>query len=262
MTKFSGRISRTTARLAAAVIITGGLAAIPATVTTANAVEPDGPHYQEPTVGQCRNYTSSAGAADSNGSPVIACSTSHVARTIAVLQLPSWLEWSTASYDQVSLAMAKGCQPALVQALGRTEIVRKMSAYSYVWFIPNAAQRDHGARWIRCDVIRRGGRDLLPILKDSAPMLPSAPLPNSVAKCLVGERFLATACSRTHQYRATKGFTLTNSSYPGEQRLFEIAKNRCPKLVSTPRNWYASWPGKIGWRLGERVMVCYSHRSN
>jgi len=259
MSFVSGRIGRTLAAAAAIVAVAASLTLAP---TATAGAEADGPHYQEPTVGQCRNYTMTAAVKESNSSPAIACSSTHTARTIAVAQMPASLTWSSASYNQLYLAMGKACHPALDKALGRSEIVRQMSAFSLMWFTPTPTQREHGARWIRCDVVRLGGQSLLPILKDSAPMLPSAPLPNAAARCIVGDHYLTTVCAKPHQYRASKGFTLTNASYPGDQGLYNIAKQKCPSRVSTPRNWYATWPGKLGWKLGDRVMVCYSHRSN
>ena len=158
--------------------------------------------------------------------------------------------------------MKKSCWPALEKALGRGQITNRMAAYSLMWFIPTTTQRDHGARWIRCDVVRLAGTALAPLLKDTAPMIPAAPLPNAHLMCVTGEKQLFTICSKTHNYRATGGLVLTNSTYPGEAALNRIAQRKCPGKVSTPRNWLVDWPSKSSWKFGDRAMICYSHRSN
>jgi len=258
MSFVSGRIGRTLAAAAAIVAVAASLTLAP---TATAGAEADGPHYQEPTVGQCRNYTMTAAMKETNSTPVIACSQTHTARVYAVTQIPDSLSWDTATFDQLQPVMMKACWPTLEKALGRGQLTNRKSAYSLMWFVPTDTQKQHGARWLRCDVVRLGGNALLPLLKDSSPMLPST-LTNAHLACLTGDKHLVTACSKAHNYRATGGLLISSSTYPGNDALYRIAQRKCPAKVSTPRNWYAFWPSKVSWKYGDRAMVCFSHRSN
>jgi len=252
----SGRLGRLITSLAAVAALGASVVSGPGASAQTN-----GPHYQQPVAGQCRNYTYDAALKDSNSSPVVPCSSTHTARVLAAPLLPSGMTWN-ASVDSLERVMIKACYPKFVQTLGRTAKIRHRSAYSIMWFIPTLTQRQHGARWIRCDIVLRGGQQLRAIPKDSSPMLPSGSLPNSIARCLTGDQHLLTICGKTHNYRATGATIVDRTAFPGDSTLSSIAKKRCPSLVSTPRHWYATWPGKNSWIAGDHVIVCYSHVSN
>lgn len=257
MTKFSGRFARTTARLAAAVIITGGLAAIPATMTSANAGAVADPNYQAPTVGQCRNYGAAAAPKQSNSTPVTPCSSQHTAKVFYVGRLPEALTWAS-SDAAVGNAVSHACGPAFDKALGATEKVRRMSAYSYVWFEPTLTQQEHGARWFRCDVVMWGHSTLAPIPNVSNPMLSNG-LKYGITRCLWGsDTIYSTTCKMSHTYRATGAFSITGTSYPGNTAIRNTALRRCPNFVST-RAYYWSGPDRESWtKYGDRIFVCYS----
>jgi len=259
MSVMSGRLGRLVTSIATVAALGAGLASGPGSAA-ADALS-DGPHYQQPSVGQCRNYTMDAALKESNNSPVVVCSNTHTARVLAVPMLPSGMTWN-ASVDKLALVMEKACYPALVKALGRTVKKQHLSAYGIMWFIPTATQRQHGARWIRCDVVLQGGQQLRAIPKDTSPMLPSGSLPKSVARCVTGTQRLITICGKTHNYRASAATLVDRTTYPGSSTLASIAKKRCPGLVSTPRSWYATWAARSGWVAGDHMIVCYSHVSN
>ncbi|HEY3016304.1 MAG TPA: septum formation family protein [Nocardioides sp.] len=259
----TGRVGRLVTSLAAVAALGVGLVSGPGTASAADSsrsMQLNGPHYQQPSVGQCRNYTWDAGLKDSNSSPVVSCSKTHTARVIAVPMLPAGMTWS-ASADSLERVMMKACYPKFEKALGRTAKIRHRSAYGIMWFIPTRTQRSHGARWIRCDIALRGGQQLRPIPKDTAPMLPAGSLPDRIARCLSGDQHLMTVCVKSHNYRATGATVVDRTRYPGSNTLFSIAKKRCPGLVNT-RRYYATWPTKNSWRAGDHVIVCYSHTSN
>jgi len=259
MSVMPGRLGRLVTSLTAVAALGAALVSGPGTASAAE--ESNGPHYQQPSVGQCRNYTIDAAFKDSNNSPVVACSTKHTAKVIAVPQLPSSLNWGS-PMSSIERAMTKACYPKFEDILGRTTRVRARTSYTLMWFIPTQAQRDHGARWLRCDVAIWGGNVLQPLPTNKTPMLPASGIPNKVARCLVGDQFLITVCAKTHRYRATDTTVVDRATFPGNKTLLAIAKKRCPNLVSTPRNYYATWPDKQIWNMGNHVIVCYSHTSN
>jgi hypothetical protein len=256
MSYISGRVGRLLAGASTIVALSAALTLAP----SATAVEADGPHFGQPVVGQCRNYTFNAMNQETNSTPVTACSNAHTAVVLAVPQLPASLNYSS-SMDALSQVMENACRPALAKKLGRTAKLRHLSAYSLAWYFPTQTQRDHGARWIRCDLILLGGQALQRLPKNTSPVLPAAPLPKSVAGCRVGTNYILTVCAKTHQYRAT-GVLVLSGAYPGTASLVRTAKQKCPAKVSTPTNFYYSYSLKQAWKAGDKAITCWSHRSN
>jgi len=256
MTLVSGRLGRTLAVGAAACAVAATLTMSP----SATAVEPDGPHYQEPSVGQCRNYTITAAYKESNSTPTTPCSSTHTAKVIAVGQLPDGVTWSS-STAQIGAAVSKKCAPAFDTALGGTEKLRRMSAYTLWWFAPTQAQKDHGARWFRCDVALIGHGSLIPLPSNSNPLLRDGKLTYGVTLCLYGDRHLYTACARSHNHRATGGFVFSGSTYPGDAVIKNTVARRCPNLTSS-RTWLYTAPSRESWRHGDRIAICFSKTSH
>ena len=227
------------------------------------ALEP-GESFGIPTVGECRNYGLAAVAPPTNESPVVPCGELHTSKVIATPLLPDSLTWDSPG-PAIHLAMAKACFPKFRSTLGRTERLRQMSAYDIAWFFPTEAQKLAGARWLRCDLVLYGGSTLMPIRRNAVPILQAAPLPRAVTSCLAGpdDDVRQTVCSKVHRYRATGTWLVERTYYPGHDALFDIAKRRCPSLVSTPRRWHARWMGdRSAWRAGDRTITCYSHTSS
>lgn len=258
MSQFSRRIicALTTAVLATMLSVGGAIAATPSQPT----LEPD-PSYEIPTIGDCRHYGMAAASAATNSSPVVPCGDLHTAKVIATPLLPDGMTWASDA-EAIRLVVAKACLPAFREILGRSEALRQKSAYDIVWFAPTQIQKDAGARWLRCDLVLLGGSTLMPIRRNAAPILQAAPLPKAVTSCLVGDQAKQTVCTKTHRYRATGTWLVERTYYPGQAGLFDIAKRRCPSLVSTPRYWYAYWMTRNAWKAGDRTITCYSHTSN
>jgi hypothetical protein len=259
MSQVSRRIICALITAVLATMLTAGATATAATPGRP-ALEPN-PSHQIPTVGDCRLYGMAAASAATNSSPVVPCGDLHTAKVIATPMLPDALTWESDAVA-IHLVMAKACLPAFRSILGRTERLRQKSAYDIVWFAPTQIQKDAGARWLRCDLVLLGGSTLMPIRRNAAPILQAAPLPKAVTSCLVGDEEKQTVCTKTHRYRATGTWLVERTYYPGDAALFDIAKRRCPSLVSTPRYWYAYWMGRNSWKAGDRTITCYSHTSN
>jgi hypothetical protein len=232
------------------------LATLVALPDAADAQGPQDPLFEAPIVGECKNYTLAEGAGETETSAPVDCATSHTAKVVAVKLLPDHLDWTSSQAALVRAGRIK-CIPAVNEALGRTDKLRSMSAYTGFFFWPTEAQRANGARWIRCDVNLAAATKIVPLPVDTIPMLPPAPLPDTVRACLAGDNLYLTTCSRAHRYRATGGVTLDAGHYPLRERWVRIANNRCPDLTTT-RAWYAFWPTRLEWLAGERTIVCYS----
>ena len=250
------RAQRTLVTLAAAVAL------VPAFNGPAGAVPPtpDGPDYQAPAVGECRNIDLATASQASDTTSPVDCSTTHTTRVIAVGHLPDSVEWSQDA--AVEKAAIRACQPAWNQALGRTLPVRDMSAYTWFWFRPTKDQRTHGARWIRCDLALWGGTKILALPTDKTPALDQPPLSNKVARCLTPRTFYATACSHKHAFRATGAFTMTSSTFPGAKKIAAAAMRKCPSRVSSD-SYRWSYKAKPVWNVGkDHVVVCYSKKTS
>ncbi len=251
----TSRLASRLARVAAAVL-TGALIALPA--SPAQAADASDAQSGAPAVGACYNYDLSQSLQWSYSGPAVACSSTHTAQTLAVRALPPGITWETATELQLFTAAEKVCRPAYNAALGRTEWSRQRSAYRRILFLPNEEQRAAGARWMRCDIVRPTPTALLPIARNLA--LPN-PLTNATTSCIDGEiRF--TVCTKRHAYRAGGVVTVTDAKYPSRSRFTQIATERCPRLVSTPRSWHASWMSLPSWRAGDRSITCYSRNAS
>jgi len=257
MSLVSGRLARALSGIAATAAVA---ATLTLTQSTATAVEADGPNYQAPSVGKCRNYTITAAYKESNSTPVTACSNKHTAKTFVVGTLPEGVTWSS-SADAIGNAVGDTCNPAFDKALGGVEKTRRMTAYTYFWFQPTAAQRDHGARWFRCDVALWGNAGILPMPSNANPLLRDGKLTYGVTRCLYGTKNYVTACSRSHHHRATGSFSFADGPYPGDTAIQRAVNRRCPSLTFT-RTWMYVAPSRESWRYGDRTVVCSSKTSH
>ena len=250
--------SRTPRRALALGLVTLLAATLVAVASPAGARVPDGPEYQMPDVGECRVLTLADTGKASDSTDTVDCTESHTSYVFTTGLLPDSLDWDS-SPAKLSRAVINACYPAWEDHLGGGEKVREMSAYSIAWFMPTGAQRDHGARWFRCDLILLGGAKVLRLPSDTAPVL-DTDLPDSVARCVTRDRH-TTTCARGHRWRATGAFRMRHDSFPTPTQFQRAANRHCPRLTSTHR-WLWEGPVKDTWRLGVRTMVCYSRRSN
>ncbi len=229
-------------------------AALAAPLPASAGTEPD-PHFEEPTVGECHNYGWSVYSSQSDTSAPVGCGTKHTAKVFKVIQLPADVDW-TATDEQLGALVSTKCNPTWKKWMGRDDVTIARSAYSAAWFRPTQAQRDAGARWLRCDIVLRKSKGLAPLPKNKAPMIPK-PLSKKVQKCLNGKSYLTTSCSYKHQWKATGAFKMAKGKYPSTTKFGKVAASRCPKLT-TGRTYLYEYPGKTQWKSGYRIMVCYT----
>jgi hypothetical protein len=229
-------------------------AALTAPLPAQAGTEPD-PHYEEPVVGECHDYGWKVYLAPHDTSAAVPCKRDHTAKVFKVFQLPSDLDW-TATDAQIGALIKARCHTAWKKWLGRDQVTIARTAYGEAWYSPTQAQRDAGARWIRCDIVLFASRGLARLPKNKAPMIPQ-PMITRVQKCLVGKNYLATACNYPHEWKATGSFKLAKGKYPSATKFRTIASQRCPRLVNSRR--YLYWyPSKSLWAGGYRIMICYT----
>jgi hypothetical protein len=256
MTKPASPVFGRDALLAVVVLLLAPLAAVVVTAGPAQA----GPAFQQPTVGECRALNWDEYMAKANNEAPIDCSQPHTSRVIDVVRLPRGVTWG-ASIQKLTNIATRLCHPSQTQALGGSYSSRAMTAYSGAWFMPTRAQRDRGARWIRCDLVLLAGTRLATLPTDNEPALSAQPHPARIAACAKARTFARTICSATHAWRATGTFTIRQEAYPTDREFRRAAIRRCPSRTSTDR-FFWQYRAKVLWRLGDHVVVCYSNRSN
>lgn len=243
-------LARAVATVAAAVVL------LSVSTGPVSAGTTDGPGYQQPAVGECRDLDLAQAMKRSDNTAPIDCASAHTTRVVAVGHLPAALDWDSPN-RKLSRAAVKVCEPAAAEALGGTAALRNRSAYGGFWFVPTKAQRAHGARWFRCDLALYGGARLLRLPTDDVPALGGAPLPDSVARCLTAKTFALTTCARKHTFRATGTFRMRQDTYPTHRQFYAAAMKRCPARVDSA-SWLWSFRGKDAWELGDHTVVCYT----
>jgi hypothetical protein len=215
-----------------------------------------------PSVGECHSLTMAQAEQSSDTSAPVPCSSAHDDRVIAVPDLPSGVSYADLDAVGVLHTAARLCYPAFRAALGQTDRVRDRSAYTYLFFVPTAAERTAGARWLRCDLTVRHGRTLGDLPTDRVPALATTRIPAKVTRCLAGRDHLVTVCTARHTYRATGSFTVDLKRFPGRKEMARIGRNRCPALVSTDGDFRFSWVPAFAYNLAhDRTVVCYSRTS-
>ena len=249
MTRFLGRYTRALTVAAATLALT-----LPtASIATATAAEADGPDYQQPTVGECHNYTAAGRMKASDTSAVVDCGSTHTAQVVAVGKIPANGSWDFGG-RALQRVVSNSCVPGLRTALGQPDKVIDKSAYSISIFIPTQAQRDHGALWVRCDVVRLGGKKLLQ-LASPGDLLADRRLGNDEARCLI-KNGSTTACAKGHVWRAKQVLTMPFKKYPSQNKAGRFAATHC-KAAKQGRPWYSSWRGPDFWKAGNHQLVCY-----
>ena len=222
-------------------------------VTAASALAGD-PNFHRPTEGDCHDYAYAGLYEQADTSPIVLCTERHTAKVHKVFLLPDSVSWS--DLDAVGRAMDKRCRTSFEELLGRSELTHALTAYGKAWFIPTKAERNQGARWVRCDVVLFGGNTALaPLAYDAAPLVPN-PITDSVRKCLTG-KYYWTTCERSHSWRASGDFNVRKGKYPTAKQMRAIAIKKCSPMVTSSRfHWVG--PTKEAWKHDYRVMVCFS----
>ncbi|MFN8193028.1 MAG: septum formation family protein [Nocardioidaceae bacterium] len=241
-------------RIVSGLVAALALTLVPAQTAHAAAGDPD---YNKPTVGDCHNYTYEEMYAESDTTAAVPCTDSHTGKVIAVPRVPDTVAWSDT--DALNRIVHKKCYPAIDAALGRTELMRALTAYNPSVFIPTKAERQQGARWIRCDVFLWRGTDLSPLPYDTAPLVPK-PLTDNVRRCLNGKLYLTT-CDAKHAWKATFDFNVRKGAYPNKTQMARIAGKKCSSHVAAGGFRYDP-PTKEQWKAGYRVMICFSHTTS
>jgi hypothetical protein len=207
---------------------------------------------QVPKVGSCHKYTSRQIGDISPPGVDVACSEKHTATTVFVKRLSGRVDWGDPSLYHRKVAVP--CLKAIRQVLGGSSLTYFKTAYKPIYFYPTEAQRERGAKWVRCDMVLYSVRSIRPLPEDLH--LGAGPVPDRIARCLDRD-LLLTPCSRPHQGRAEVFLKLTGATPPGEAEARRIAARRCVDKLSTSK--YRIRPSlPEEWRAGMKGLICYA----
>lgn len=207
-----------------------------------------------PTVGQCSDMSRRELQRNSFTEAPVDCAGPNTAEVVAVPVLPDKVSYKR--IGRITRIAMKACMPVIEDRLGTSTLRVRMTAYSLGFFLPTTSQRAAGARWVRCDLVRYGGGRLLPLPETLA--VGTFPFSDTAARCLVGRKRFITACSERHTYRASSAVKVRAERFPSREGWLRLAARACPRRVSTPRSFWATWSSKAAWSTGDRAIVCYS----
>lgn len=209
-----------------------------------------GPGFEQPEVGACYDLTYAQAGRNSAPQAPVDCSEPHNLQTILVKRLTAPVRWSS---DGLFNRFATACEKAMYAALGGNIKAAAMSAYSWWWFIPTKAQREQGARWVRCDIGLKHASSDMDDLPDSL-KLGRLPLADDVALCMVGDQYRLTQCKYRHQYKAKATFKLDRLPRSAEE--YYRAARRCVRVLGYVYRYAYLGPTDFAWKAGNHYMVC------
>lgn len=241
----------TRARILAAVT---AIVALVALVAPANAVSSRA--AAAPATGRCYNLTYTQTYPVSSSVPYVHCTDKHTTKTFLVKNVPNNIDYKHITNDEMIRVATQICYPKFASTLGSTPENQHLTAYSYIFFSPTAAQRTAGARWVRCDVVLYGGRTLRALPTDTIPFI-QGEITDATRRCLVTSDHWYTTCAGAHSYRSSAAYTLTaGTHYRTRDQFLAVTHKLCPGTD------FAVWPDRYSWDSGDHVLTCYDRTAN
>jgi hypothetical protein len=150
-------VKGTIAVASSAAMIVGLLAAAPAAGAAERAQPTQRPAVQ-PVQDACYDYRSGGTKAQAATAPAVPCEGPHTAQTFYVRSLPEGFGVPQDASAKKRLRVARACTTDAMNAyLGLTN-TKIPSRFQIVTVFPTEAQWNAGERWMRCDVVLRGGK--------------------------------------------------------------------------------------------------------
>lgn len=250
-----------TAGAASLALVTGLIATAPAvTAVSATAV---------PAVDQCFTYSAKATKDEAASAPAVDCATPHTAQTFWTRTLPdSFGDPAKASVARRLNATAPCTTKATGDYLGLTG--RDLpTRFQVIPVFPTTAQWQAGERWVRCDVVLRGGTGFVKLSVPARTLVETTPLAqfNYCTPGVPGSRTTAAyPCTNPKKnwiMIAESELGKATTRFPGNGSVERLAKKYCEregKKFSAGMKyfaWWAIWPNATGWKRGERTTQCF-----
>jgi len=223
----------------------------------------------QPTQDACYDYRS-AGASDQAATAVpVPCEGPHTAQTFYVRTLPDGFGVPGKASAKKRLQVAKACTTdAMNSYLGLTNAAIP-SRFQIVTVFPTAAQWNAGERWMRCDVVLRGGTKYTRYSGTAQQLVASNPREqfNFCTPSVPGQRtksaYPCTKPKKNWIMVAERDLGSIKKNFPGTRTVERKAKKICQRVGNkyTERKkffpWWAIWPVSKGWKKGDRTAQCF-----
>ena len=220
-------------------------------------------------VDQCYAYKSSGTKDQAASAPAVDCALPHTAQTYWVGTLPENFGVPEKASVASRLRVISPCSTdQLHQFLGMPD--RKLpSRFQTVPVYPTAAQWNAGERWVRCDVILRGGKTYKKFSGTAQALVASTPADtfNFCTPGVPGNRTTSAYPCLNKQKNwimiEERDLGTPASKFPGSRNVESRTKKICSS-VAKPYTvlkkyypWWAIWPVATGWKSGVRTAQCF-----
>lgn len=222
-----------------------------------------------PAVDQCFGYTAKATKDEAASAPAVDCAAPHTAQTFFTRVLPdSFGDPAKASVARRLNATAPCTAKAIDDYLGLAGRALP-TRFQAITVFPTTAQWDAGERWVRCDVVLRGGTGFVKFAGTARTLVESTPLAqfNYCTPGVPGSRTTAAyPCTNPKKnwiMVAESELGKATTRFPGTSNVERLAKKYCEregKKFSAGMKyfgWWAIWPNATGWKRGERTTQCF-----
>ena len=254
-------LSRSVACAAALGVLAGGLVWVPA----ANAASPKAP----PVPDACYDYRASNNDDQVAAAVPVPCEGQHTAQTFYTRTLADGFGVPAKASAKKRLKVAKACTTdAMNSYLGLTNTTIP-SRFQIVTVFPTAAQWNAGERWMRCDVVLRGGKNFTGFTGTAQQLVAGNPREqfNFCTPSVPGNRTKsAYPCSKPKKnwiMVAERDLGSIGKNFPGTRTVERKAKKICQRIGNkyTERKkffpWWSIWPTRTGWKDGDRTAQCF-----
>ena len=214
------------------------------------------PGYQAPKVGQCHRLTFAESRASVAGGQRVSCKKPHETVVAYVGYRPRAVTPGTSVAKRRALGK-QVCEPAYRRVVGGTLVDRATSLLTWTLFTPDRAQLARGARWVRCDVLARGGSRLVP-LPATVPML-GAGVPEQLRVCQDAAG-VDISCASPHAFRVEAAYQETRTAYPTTPEYAAVARTRCLELTKKYGGYWQP-PSITAWQSGDHFIRCLSAKA-
>ncbi len=254
--------------LSRAAALTAGLALVVSTVITAPAAQAVSPQAP-PVTDTCYDYRSSSSEDETAIAVPVPCEGEHTAQTFYTRSLPDGFGIPAKASAKKRLKVAKPCTTDTMNAYLALSETAMPSRFQIVTVFPTKAQWNAGERWMRCDVVLRGGKEFTRF-SGSAPQLVASTPREQFHFCtpsVPGNRTKAAyPCTKPKKnwiMVAERDLGAIGKKFPGTRSVERKAKRICQRVGNryTERKkfypWWAIWPTGAGWKEGDQTAQCF-----
>lgn len=258
-------------------LVSGLTLGLLATAPAARAVQPASQPMSQPmsqprtpaVQDACYDYRASGTKAQAATAPAVPCEGPHTAQTFYVGSLPEGFGVPDRANAKARLRAARACTPEAMHTYVGLTNTAIPSRFQIVTVFPTKAQWEAGERWMRCDVVLRGGTQYTRFSGSAQQLVASTPRAQfdfctpSVPGSRTKSAYPCTKPKRNWIMVAERDLGNVASNFPGSRIVERKAKRICEKIASryTVRKtfypWWAIWPTRFGWQDGDRTAQCF-----